>query len=223
MSKFWGKKHNRWAVLGLAFGVGPLFFFLVCINPATVRIADFRNRVNVELAGARVIAVAPARASEKEISQLEEIREQTLSRIKKIGSNESLLRFSGILADGLASEAKSFGLQVREVGFQNALIRGGYSPESEQALDKLDRLQAVEWNDLANPLDVPMLKLPSIEIQMTVGSGYAELLDFIESLPEFPAQVSLIDWTTVDDSQGKGFRLRIRGYYFSAIAKPGVS
>ncbi len=220
MSQFWGKKYNRWIVMALIFSVGPLFFFLVYINPATVRISDFKDRIQVQYAGARTIARTPAGASDLELKQLEEIKRLNLSRIKKIDSRESLLRFSGVLADGLASEARSFGLQVIGVDFQNTIIKGGYLPENERALDELDKLPTVEWSDLSDPLDLPMLKLPSIEIQMIVGPGCPKVLSFIESLPEFPVQVSLIELSTVDNSQGKGFRLKMRGFYFGSLEKP---
>jgi hypothetical protein len=103
------------------------------------------------------------------------------------------------------------------------LIKGGYRPENEHALDALNKLPTIEWKDMADPLDLPMLKLPSIEIQMTLGPGYSEVLSFIESLPEFPTQVNLVELATTDESHGRGFRLKIRGYYFGAIGKPGPS
>jgi hypothetical protein len=209
--------------MGLIFGVGPLFLFLVYITPATVRISDFKDRVHGQFARARVLDRTAVGASELELKQLEEIKNDTLARVKKINSRESLLRFSGILADGLTSQARSCGLRVLEVDFQNTLIKGGYQPENEHALDALNKLPSIEWKDMADPLDLPMLKLPSIEIQMTVGSGYPEVLSFIESLPEFPAQVNLVELATTDESHGKGFRLKIRGYYFGAIGNPGPS
>jgi hypothetical protein len=223
VKSFWGKKQNRWFFIALIFGVGPLFFFLVYITPATVRISDFKNRVQVQIARTHVITRIAAGASELELKQLEEVKNHNLSRVKKIDSRASLLRFSGILADGLASQARAYGLSVLEVDFQNTLIKGGYQPENEHALDALNKLPSIEWEDMADPLDLPMLKLPSIEIQMTLGPGYSEVLSFIESLSDFPAQVNLVALATTDESHGRGFRLKIRGYYFGAIEKPGPS
>jgi hypothetical protein len=205
--------------MGLIFGIGPMFLFLVYINPATVRISNFEERVQVQLTGAHVISQAAVGASELELTRLEEIKNNTLARIKKIDSRESLLRFSGVLADGLTLQARSCGLRVLEVDFQNTLIKGGYQPVNEHALDALNELSKIEWMDMGNPLDLPMLKLPFIEIQMNVGPGYSEVLSFIDSLPEFPTQVNLVELATTDESHGRGFRLKIRGYYFSAARK----
>jgi hypothetical protein len=214
VNPFLRKKQYRWIILTLIFGIGPLFFFLVCISPATVRISDFRDQVNVQSAGATTLFLPRAPASDRELEQLESMKRSYLSRIKKIDSRESLLRFSGILADALAAKAKSCGLRVIGVDLQNDLIRGSYLPDSNYALDALNKLPGVEWSDPADPLDLPMLKLPSIEMQMIVTSGYSEVFSFIESLPEFPAQVSLTGLASIVDSDEKGFRLKIRGYYF---------
>jgi hypothetical protein len=203
------------------FGIGPLFFYIVLINPATLRISDFRNRVRVQWAGASGFLSSPVKASDQELRQLESIKESFLSRIKKIDSRESLLRFSGILADALASEAKSYGLRVTGVDFRNDLIRGSYLPENNHAMEALNSIPGVAWEDMADPLAVPMLKIPFIEIQMTVSANYSDIFSFIESLSQFPAQVCLTGLTSVNDPGEQGYRLKIRGYYFAGAGRQG--
>jgi hypothetical protein len=220
VNPFWKKKLCRWIILMLIFGVGPLSVFLVGINPATYRISDFKDRVHVQTAGTSMLSMPPAAASDQELQQLESFQKSYLSRLKKIDNNESLLRFSGIIADALALKARFRGLRVTGVDFQNNLIKGTYLPGNDRALDALNQLPGVEWNELADPLDLPMLKLPSIEIQMTVIAEYSEVFSFIESLPEFPAQVSLVGIVSTTDSNEKGFRLKIRSYYFDGVKQP---
>jgi hypothetical protein len=203
----------------LIFVIGPLFFFLVGISPATYRISDFKERINVQSAAASILSLLPAAASEQELEQLKSMQRSYLFRFKKIDSRESLMLFRGIMADALASKARSCGLRVTGVDFQNNLIRGSYVPENDRALDALNELPGVEWSDMADPLDLPMLKLPSIE--MIVISEYSEVFSFIESLPEFPAPVSLTGLTSTGDSNEKGFRLKIRGYYFGGAGQTG--
>jgi hypothetical protein len=216
VNPFLRKKQYRWIILTLIFGIGPLFFFLVYISPATIRISDFKDRVNMQSAGATTLSIPRAPALERELEQLESIQRSFLFRFKKIDSRESLLRYSGILADALAAKARSCGLNVIVVDLQNDSIRGSYLPENNHSVDALNKLPSVEWSDMADPLDLPMLKLPSIEIQMIVTSEYSEVFSFIESLPEFPTQVSLTGLASMADSNEKGFRLKIRGYYFGS-------
>jgi hypothetical protein len=219
VNPFWKQKHYRWMVLTLIFGIGPLFFYIVYISPATLRISDFRDRVKEQWAGISAVPYATAKASDQELKQLESIKRTHLFRVKIVDSREALLRFSGTLADALASGARSYGLHVIEVDFQNALIRGSYLPENNRALDALTSLPSVAWNDIADPLDIPMLKLPSIEIQMMVSAEYSKVFSFIEALPEFPVPVKLTGLSTANDSNEQGFRLKIRGYYFAGTGR----
>jgi hypothetical protein len=209
--------------MALVFGVGPTLIYLAFIDPAIGRLSSYRERVNLETSRATPIEFGPVPATSRELEQLEETRQSELTRIKKINSRESLLHFSGSLADALAFEARSFGLRVINVGLQNALIQGSYVPAGSQALDMLAGLPGPQWNELANPIDVPMLNLPSIEIQMTVAAEYSQVFSFIDSLPDFPVLVSLSSLTLSDDPTGKAFQLKIRGFYYgSAKSAPLV-
>ncbi len=202
----------------LIFGGGPLFFFFVGISPAAYHISDFKERVHARAAGASRIPGLQAAVSRQESERLDSMREAFLIRFKKIDGGESLLHFSGTLADALAMRARSCGLKVTKVDLQNPWIQGSYAPENDRALDALNDLPAARWGDLCDPLDLPILRLPSIEIQMTVACEYSKVFSFIESLPEFPAQVSLTGLASVNDLGERGFRLKIRGYYLGGDA-----
>ena len=89
-------------------------------------------------------------------------------------------------------------------------------PAGNQALAILAGLPGPQWNELADPLDLPMLNLPSIEIQMTVAAEYSQVFSFIESLPDFPVLVSLSSLSVMDDPTGKAFQLKIRGFYYGS-------
>jgi hypothetical protein len=201
----------------LIFGIGPLFFYLMYIHPATIRIYGFSETINRRSLNSIFLASVPAAVSDRESKQLDSIKRDHLMRIKKVNNSESLLRFSGMLTDALAAQARLHGLRVIKVNLQSSLIKGSYLPQNDFALDALNKLPSVQWIDLGDPLDLPMLKLPSIEVQMIVDSEYSEVFSFIESLPDFPVRVLLTGLETVNDSQGKGFCLKIHGYYFNSI------
>jgi hypothetical protein len=213
MSRFPLKSQNRWVILTLVFGVGPIAAYLAFINPSIERVAKCREVIALQASGASLLDFGPSPASGQEEEQLQEIRTDQLSRVKKIQSRESLLRFSGTLADALAFQARSFGLRVLSVNLQNPLISGSYVPAHDHALDTLAELASPEWDELLDPLDLPMLRLPSIEIDIAIAAEYSQVFSYIESLPDFPALVQLTGLQTMDEASGKAYRLKIRGYY----------
>ena len=105
---------------------------------------------------------------------------------------------------------------MSEVNLENPSINGKYIPASQHAVEVLNGLAGARWEELSDPLNLPFLKLPSIEIRMTLVSSYAQVISFVESLPDFPSLVQLTELHTAEDSSGKIYHLRIRGYYFSA-------
>jgi hypothetical protein len=200
-------------ILVLVFGIGPIVAYMAFINPSVARIAKCQETIALQASGASLLDFGPAPASEQEVEQLQEIRMDQLSRVKKIQSRESLLRFSGTLADALAFQARSFGLRVLSVNLQNPQISGSYVPAHDHALETLAELTSPEWDEMSDPLDLPMLRLPSIEIDIALAAEYSQVFSFIESLPDFPALVQLTRLQTIDETLGKAYRLKIRGYY----------
>jgi hypothetical protein len=214
MIRFFARSRNRLLIMVLVFGVGPLVGYLVFIAPSILRISDYQKRVNLQAAGSPRIAARPAPATDRELEKLKEIRIKQLSRIKKIESRESLLHFSCTLADVLALKAQAHGLKVIHVDLQNSLIKGMYVPGSKHALEILTGLPSPQWDELANPLDLPKLNLPAIEISMTVASEYSQVFSYIESLPDFPVLVSLSSMSVIEDPSGKAFQLKVHGFYY---------
>jgi hypothetical protein len=215
VSQFHWRGRYRWLVMTLIFGIGPLVVYLVFISPAIQKITDYQEKVKLQTASATIVDLGPTPASDRETEQLAKIRMDQTSRVKKINDREALLRFSGALADAVAFQARSFGLRVKGVNLKNASIDGKYLPSNEGALERLTGLPAPQWEELINPLDLPMLRMPSIEVQLTAVSEYSQVFSFIESLPNFPTLVQLTGLQTMDDSQGKAYQLTIRGYYCS--------
>jgi hypothetical protein len=208
-------RRNCWLAIIFIFGIGPLAIYLVFINPSIDRISTHLNQINLKTAGASIIGHGPAAATKQEVEQLENIKQDQLSRIKRIKNRESLLRFTGALADAIASQARSSGMRVVDIYLQSELINGKYVPASDRAMETLDGLPSPQWDELADPLDLPMLRLPSIKIQITVSAKYSQVFSFIESLPDFPALVDLAGLEAIDDPSGRAYRLTIRGYYCS--------
>jgi hypothetical protein len=206
-------RRNCWLAIMLVFGIGPLAIYLVFISPSIDLISTNLNQINLKTAGASIIDHGPAAATKQEVAQLEKIKQVQLSRIKRIKSRESLLRFTGALADAIALQARSLGMRVIEVNLQSGLINGRYVPASDRAMETLAGLPNPQWDELADPLDLPMLHLPSIKMQITVTAKYSQVFSFIESLPDFPTLVNLAGLETIDDPAGRAYRLTIRGYY----------
>ncbi|HTY64026.1 MAG TPA: hypothetical protein VMG30_17390 [Acidobacteriota bacterium] len=203
----------RWLVLTLVFGIGPMAIYFLFINPAISRLSECRELMRQQANRAPLIDMKIPHTEAHEAEDLQEVRLEQLSRIKKIGNRESLLRFSGTLSDALALQARSFGLRVTEVSLQNPLISGKYVPAGDSAMEALDKLSGPRWEELADPLDLPMMRIPSIEVRIKVVSEYSQVFSFIESLSDFPALVQLTALQIMDDSAGKAYQLTIRGYY----------
>ena len=213
MSFFRPSSRNRWLMLTLVFGVGPMAWYLILVHPAIVRISSCQDTMALQASAASLPDLGPAPSSDQETEQLREIRLDELSRIKKIDSRESLLRFSGAFTDAVAFQARDFGLRVIGVSLQNPIISGKYIPSNEHAMEALAGLASPQWDELANPLDVPMLQLPSIEMELAVAAEYSQVFSYIESLPDFPTLIQLTKLETFDDSSGKAYRMTLRGYY----------
>jgi hypothetical protein len=216
MIQFFLRDRNRWLILMLVFGVGPFLIYLAFIHPAICRISSYQGSVDLQTTNGAAIDFGPIPAVSRELEQLEEIRQYQFEKLKKIENRESLLHFSGAVADALAFQAKESGLNLMHVDLQNVLIQGKYLPANDHALETLGGLPAVKWADMADPLDLPMLNLPSIEIRMTVLAEYSQVFSFVETLPEFPVLVSLSNMSIINDADGKAFQLNIRCFYYGS-------
>jgi hypothetical protein len=215
VSQFFTRSRMRWLIVLLIFGVVPLLIYLMFISPAALRISEYSNRTNLRAEGALPANLGSEPATDLEMRQLEEIRQYQLARVKQVRNREALLHFSSVLSDALAFHARKHGLRVLGVDLQNLAIQGRYVPAGKSAMEDLDTLPGPGWNELTDPLDLPMMNLPSIEIRMTVAASYSNVFSLIESLPDFPVLVSLSGLSIIDNSTGRAFQLKIRGYYFA--------
>jgi hypothetical protein len=207
--------RNRRLLLALVFGIVPSIFYMALIHPAVDRISKYRDAMKVRANEVPSAEMDVSPASTNEFEQLQKIKKDRLYRVKKINSRESLLRFSGALADALAAQARLLGLQVREVILANSSINGKYIPASQRAVEMLNGLPGPQWGDLSDPLDLPLLKLPSIEVRMTLIANHTQMFSFVESLPDFPSLIQLTEFRTEEEPAGKIYHVRIRGYYFN--------
>jgi hypothetical protein len=215
--------RKRWLLLILIYGIVPLVIYWTLIGPPMLRISSYQDRIRLLKSSTSQVRVSPAPATSLEMEQLEEIKQVQLARIKKAGNRQALLQFSGLLADALAAHARSYGLRVTGVDMESLLIKGKYVPANDRALQMLADLPGLEWNELQDPLDVPLLNLPSIELQMTVSGEYSRVFSFIEALPDFPVQVLLTGLNVVDDPGEQTFRLIFHGYYCDIQKKSSAS
>jgi hypothetical protein len=202
---------HRWTRLTLIFIIGPTVFYTVLVNPALRRISEYEA-----VAGAKTRTLSPGSsspASNGELEQLDEIKEFELTRFKKVDSRESMLHFSGSFADAVASSARSYGLKVTQVSFESPLIKGSYVPIDDNAIGKLEELPSIQWNEVSDPLDLPLLNLPYIEIQIAVAADYSQVFTFIDSFANFPIPIALKNLELIADPAERAFRMQIRGYY----------
>jgi hypothetical protein len=215
VSRFALQGRNRWLLLFLVFGIGPLIFYLALIHPAVQRITKYRETILAQANEPPSVDMNVSPASNQEIEQLQHIRGDRLFRVKKIAGRGSLLRFSGALADALAAKARLLGAKVQEVSLENSSINGKYLPAGQDAIDILQRLPGPQWEELSDPLELPLLKLPSIEVRMILVAGYAQVFSFVAALPDFPSLVQLVELHTGETMEAKLYYLKIRGYYYS--------
>jgi hypothetical protein len=186
---------------------------MIFINPAAQRINEFKKALQAQDAGAAPGSLDVVPASTWEFQQLQKIKRNRISRIKMVGSREALLSYSGALADSLAAQARKFGVQVKEVSLENSSINGRYFPASRNAIETLDGLAAVRWEDLSDPLDLPLLKIPSVEVRMTLISSCSRIAPFIQSLPNFSSLVQLTELHAEENALI--YHMKILGYYYS--------
>jgi hypothetical protein len=224
VSRFRSGIHKRWLVMTLIFGLGPTLVYLAFLHPSLAQISSYREQIRQQASEASLLDLGPVPVSSGEGEKLEAIKRDQLSRIKKVDSRESLLRFSGALTDALAYRARSLGLKVIGARLQTSLISGSYIPADNQAMESLAHMRSPRWEELADPLDLPLLQLPYVEIEMSLASNYSRVFSFIEMLPEFPARVQLTGLRTIEGASGNAYRLTLRGYYFGkdAIKQAGL-
>jgi hypothetical protein len=209
-------KH-RWFCLAVVFIIGPAFFYTALVRPAIIRLSDYEQSVRSR-AGLALMSNNLFPVSKGEWAQLDEVKEFALTRYKKVDSRESMLHFTGAFADAIASSAKSYGLRVLLVSLESPLIKGSYKPIDDNAIEKLEELPNIQWSELSDPLDLPLLNLPNLEIQIAVAAEYSQVFSFIDSFADFPVPITLKNLELIADPAEKAFRLQIRGYYCDRMA-----
>ncbi len=208
--------QNRQRMIAIGLGLASLIIYLAFISPAMRAISTNADRWQHHSIEAPRVITDLEPSSKVEEERLEEIKQAHLLRFKKIDTPKSLFLFSSILAESLASEARLLGLKVMAVKLEDELIRGKYVPSNDLALEILNQIPSPQWAELPNPMDLPMLKLPTLEIYITVSGEYSKVFSFIESLPDFPVTVSLAGLEMTEDLVGNAFQLKIRGYYYDS-------
>jgi hypothetical protein len=216
VKSFWNFNSNRWVVLALVFVIGPAGFYLIFIHSPLQQIIRFENLVNTQSDRSLFQFLTVVPADNQELEQLKTIKENQLARIKRIDSQKSLLQFNSILADAIALQARKYDLRVAGVEMKNPLIAGRYIPDNVRALDMLESIPGVQWDEIHDPLALPMLNLPSIELQITVSGEYSQVFSYVESLSAFPARILLSGLSMMEGSDGKYYCLIIRGFYYDA-------
>jgi hypothetical protein len=208
---------HRWTRLTLIFIIGPTLFYKALISPAIHRISEYEEFTHTK-AGSLLSAISSSPASKGELEQLGEVKEFELTRFKKVDSRESMLHFSGAFADAIASSARSYGLKVSQVSMESPLLKGSYVPVDDNAIAKLEEFPSIQWSEASDPLDLPLLNLPNVEIQIAVTAEYSQVFSFIDSFADFPMPITLKNLELIANLAERAFRLQIRGYYCDRIS-----
>jgi hypothetical protein len=190
---------------------------MALISPAIRRISEYEEFTHAK-AGSLQSARSSSPVSKGELEQLGEVKEFELTRFKRVDSRESMLHFSGAFADAIASSARSYGLKVSQVSLESPLIKGSYMPLDDNAIAKLERFPSIQWSEASDPLDLPLLNLPYVEIQVAVTAEYSQVFSFIDSFADFPIPIALKNLELIANPAERAFRLQIRGYYCDRIA-----
>jgi hypothetical protein len=220
MNSMWSKKWVQILVFVITFAVVPAAIYWYGIRLPYQQLLNVEKQMSSEPAmpSAESLGVIPASMEEQQL--LTSVQSRFLGRVKRIATMEELTRFSGILADALAEEARQQGLRIESVEMSGNPVKGQYLPINANA-----RQQLAHWPGLAGtlpaaPSQIASLQLPCQEWQMTVSADYSKLFQFIDSLAQFPALVSLVDVSTETGPRATNYRLKVRGYYWSTLPVP---
>jgi hypothetical protein len=148
-----------------------------------------------------------------EQASLPELQKHLFARVPIVGQPEDLMRYGVVLSNALSTAAAQLGLHVGGVEAFNELVKGQYAPDSSSSLDELARWPRLSTNEVAEPMRIPALDMPSLELDLALSGDYSNVFRFVESLPAFPVLVNVSGISVNNDGAGVSFHLKIRGYY----------
>ena len=156
-----------------------------------------------------------AQAALHEMAAESQFQDAFLARVPIVTTSEDLVQFGAVLAGALTHEANERGLQVIGLEMVNHLVRGQYIPEGSGSSSNLAAWPRLSSARSTNLIRVPMLDLPSLEVQMRVrGLPSSKVFNFVESLTRYPVLINLTRIDLERNSDDMVFCLKLRSYYW---------
>jgi hypothetical protein len=208
-------RWTGWTAIVCIFGIGPALFYWFAIRPPLQQIEGFQEDVSL---AATPHLTAHARATQavlREQAALAHFQDSFLARVPIVNDSEDLVRYGAVLCGALTHEAKEREIQVLGVEMLNDMVKGHYVPEGSSLSSHLAGWPRLSPGQLANPICVPTLELPSIELQMRVqGIPSSRVFTFVESLASYPVLTNVTGIDLESNNEETVFRLKIQSYYW---------
>jgi hypothetical protein len=204
-----------WTTIVGTFGIVPALFYWFAIRLPMQQINSFQKRSSFAAAQQRRPDTGVAQAALHEQSAVSQFQDAFLARVPIVTTSEDLVQFGAVLAGALTHEANERGLQVIGLEMVNHLVRGQYVPEGSGSATNLAGWPRLSPTRSTNPIRVPMLDLPSLELQMRVrGLPSSKVFNFVESLTSYPVLINLTRIDLERNNEDIVFRLKLRSYYW---------
>ena len=222
MNQFWQNKITQVSLFLLVFAIIPATMYWFGIRPNYRQILEL-GKLSKGLASPSALpglGILPEAANEGQ--QISVIQEQFSRRVKQVGTPAELLKFSNLLADAMAEDARKQGLRVIHVEMEGHPIKGKYLPAGQNALQNLFQWPGIILDKKMDSSALMNLDLPAHEWQMTVQADYSKVFRFVETLGNFPALVQIVALYAEGAGTEVQYRIKIRGLYWGWRASPAT-
>jgi hypothetical protein len=214
MIQFWQNKTTQVSLYMLVFALIPAGMYWFGIRPNYSQILELgkQSRDFASSSALPGLGILPEGAQEGR--QIAAIREHFTRRLKQVDTPAELLKFSNLLADALAEEARNQGLRVMHVEMEGQPIKGKYLPAGQDALSNLRAWRGVVLDERVDVQALMNLTLPSQVWQMTVQADYSKVFRFVDTLGNFPVLVQVVALNVEGTGAGVQYRFKLRGTYW---------
>ncbi len=198
-----------------AFGIVPALFYWFAIRPPMQRIMGFQQSISQAPTQQQNLQNRVTRAAVHEQAAVSKFQGSFLAKVPIVTDTEDLVRYGAVLSSALTREANARGMQVLGVEMFNHLVKGQYVPAGSGSSADLANWPRLSPGRLTNPIRVPMLDLPSLELQMRVGGlSSARVFTFVESLASYSVLINVTGIDLEKSNEDVAFHLKMRSYYW---------
>ncbi|HVN80302.1 MAG TPA: hypothetical protein VMW38_15005 [Terriglobia bacterium] len=208
-----------WTTIVGVFGIVPTVVYWFAIRLPMQQIRSFEKNTPFATAQQWLPDRGVVQAALHEQAAVSRFQEAFLARVPVVKTSDDLVQYGAVLAGALTHDAIERGLQVIGLEMVNHLVKGQYIPEGSGASTSLAGWPRLSPTGTRNSLRVPMLDLPSLELQMKVrGQPSSKVFTFVEALANYPVLINVTRIDLEKNSEDVSFRLKMRSYYWSPEA-----